>query len=415
MRFEGSLDTFSLSDIITLVATTRKSGALHVTCEGRHGLLRFADGALAGGSSDASRQTLVRRLIGAGLVGDEALSDAVSRVTGTRVGLARALRDDGAVDAQALADVAGEHVVDAVFDLLGWADGDFSFALGEPDPDGLELSWPADQVISEVRRRLEVWEQLGDVAPPPEAVLSLAPVPPDTVPEIGAREWSLLALVDGRRTVAEVAELTGQGVYGVVTGLAALVDQGLVRPEAGDAVASLVRRQQLLGPWEGPLPAPAGEEPPADRVFADELAVDEPAVAGLAVDELAADEIADRQPAAEADAIAAASAGPLAGEGPAAEPGTFTGQDGNTERADDLLMSDMAELVAAVPSQPTGEAAGGGAVPDTLPVDQVPFFASTSTTADGGGEAAGGTSSYPGDAPVSRSLLMRLIAGVQGL
>jgi hypothetical protein len=405
MRFEGSLDTFSLSDIVTLVATTRKSGALHVTCEGRHGLLRFADGALAGGSSDVSRQTLVRRLIGAGLVGDDALSDAASRVVGTRVGLVRALRDDGAVDAQVLSDAAGEHVVDAVFDLLHWADGDFSFALGEPDADGLELSWPADQVISEARRRLEVWEQLGDAAPSPEAVLSLAPVPPATVPEIGAREWSLLAFVDGRRTVAEIAELTGQGVYGVVTGLAGLVDQGLVRAETGDVVASLVRRQQLLAPWEGSSPVPAGEEPPADPRFVDDLAVDARAVDGLA----------DHEPAAEAGAIAAASAGQLAGDEPAAEPGTFTGQEGNAEPDDELLMADMAELVPAVPSQPTGEGAEGGALPDALPVDQVPFFASTSTAADGGGEAAGDASSYHDDAPVSRSLLMRLIAGVQGL
>ena len=85
-------------------------------------------------------------------------------------------------------------------------------------------------------------------------------------PEVSREEWSLLALVDGRRSVTELVDLTGSGQYAVVSTLAALVQRGLleVRPESGEAddhVAVVVRRQRLLAPLEDAPFVPVQETP----------------------------------------------------------------------------------------------------------------------------------------------------------
>jgi hypothetical protein len=89
MKLEGSLDTFSLPDIFQLLSFTKKSGGLHLECGGNDGVVFFGSGLITGASADSSRQPLARRLIGAGVVDDEALAAAVAIATqGHRIGVA---------------------------------------------------------------------------------------------------------------------------------------------------------------------------------------------------------------------------------------------------------------------------------------------------------------------------------------
>src|SRR3954471_4044093 len=110
---------------------TKKTGGLHLRRDGAHGVVWFTTGSLTGGSSDVSRQSLARRLIGAGLVDDDSLVAAIEQASAEDVGVGRALQQAGAVDEGALHDVASEHIVDVVFDLLRWSDGDFAFVVDE--------------------------------------------------------------------------------------------------------------------------------------------------------------------------------------------------------------------------------------------------------------------------------------------
>ena len=71
MKLEGSLDAFGLGDVITLLATTGKSGALRLRRNeftGPAGVVWFRDGLIAGASPDSSRASLLRRIVGAGAV-----------------------------------------------------------------------------------------------------------------------------------------------------------------------------------------------------------------------------------------------------------------------------------------------------------------------------------------------------------
>lgn len=258
MRLEGTLDAFSLPDIFQLLSYTKKTGALHLRRGQAHGVVHLRDGAVTGARSDVRRQALGRRIVGAGVVDDEALADAVARVQGdASLGLARALADSGSLSEEFGRALAAEQATDAVFELLRWPDGEFAFVVDELDPDDLGASLPVEDVVAEGQRRLQAWSEAD--MPAAHEVISLAPAPAEE-PVLTRDEWALLALVDGRRTVADLVILSGRGEFVVISAIAALVDRGLLT--VGESSDELVRRQAMLGALEGE-PAPATAAAPA--------------------------------------------------------------------------------------------------------------------------------------------------------
>jgi hypothetical protein len=306
MRLEGTLDAFGLPDILQLLAFTRKSGALRLSAPPAAGVVRVRDGAICAASSDTSRQMLARRLIGAGLVGDDALRAAVQAVHGLggppgSGGVVGALLADGTLTADALLPLASEQTTDAVSELLRWTSGEFSFVVDDGDPDELPLGLAVDEVVAEGQRRLTVWAELTAVIPSPDVALALAVAPAED-PHCTREEWGLLALVDGTRSVTEIVVLLGRSEFAVMRALAGLVSRGLlVVPGAagpGGGLAELQRRQALLSDLESgshrvpstvlfsdpdadpePAPAPAGNAP----VEMLEAAITSPAVSIPAV------------------------------------------------------------------------------------------------------------------------------------
>jgi hypothetical protein len=257
LRLEGSLDAFSLPDIFALLAMTKKTGALELRRPGVSGVVYFSGGSITGASSDLSRQALGRRLVAAGLVGDRTLAEAVDRVAADpAVGLGRVLHQEEAVDEAVLHEAVTEQVIDAVFDLLRWPDGDFSFAVDAANPDDVGIAQGVDEVVADSRRRLDAWQAVAAAVPSPTTVLSLA-VSLAGEATIDRDGWTVLALVDGRRTVAQVCDLAGRGEYAVVSTMAELVRRGLLRVDDADGVPALVRRQRLLSRLEGAAEATA--------------------------------------------------------------------------------------------------------------------------------------------------------------
>ncbi len=279
MRLEGSLDAFSLPDIFSLLSMTKKSGGLHLRRDGAHGVVWFAEGAITGGASDVSRQALARRFVGTGLVDDATLNAAITAANEEKIGVAKALQGSAALDDSALHELAAEHIVDSVFDLLRWPIGDFEFVIDEPNPDDVGTARSVDEVVEEGRRRLEIWGAVATSIPSPQTILSLTPKPAESL-TLTPEEWKLLALVDGRRTVGEIVALCGRGEFAVVSGLADLVNRGLLSADGAVGVSALFARHEALARYERGM-APEREEgrpasaPPADMTPGNEMPVPE--------------------------------------------------------------------------------------------------------------------------------------------
>jgi hypothetical protein len=231
---EGNLDDFTLPEILRLLAFTSKSGRLSLSRDGGAGRVDLADGRVREASGQADRLAIARRLLGAGLVTADDLTEVLGGRDGlpTDLELARELARTGTVESGTLAEVVREQTVDAVFDLLRWKDGSFRFDRRDAETgDGqvLDLAVPVDELLAEATSRLESWPSVEERTGDGDAVVTIArpkgeraqvSLPPDG--------WSLLSFVDGRRTVTELAHLSGQGEFRTRRTLVALLDEGVV-------------------------------------------------------------------------------------------------------------------------------------------------------------------------------------------
>jgi hypothetical protein len=444
VKLEGSLDAFSLPDIFQLLSFTKKSGGLHLRRATTRGSVYFRDGAVTGASSDDGRQALARRLVGSAGVGETELSAAVERAANEGIGVSRALLDAGAVDPDFLRSLVAEQVVDAVFDLLRWSEGDFSFTVDEPGPDDVGISLGVEPVVNDARSRLESWDHACRIVPSPETVLAL-PVGVREDPVLTRGEWALLALVDGRRTVAELVALAGRGDYAVVSQLAALIERGLLKvrtQDAGEGALALARRQDILARLENDRVAAAADEvaeilvPPA-TVFAPLPPV------VLATD--AAEDSADDHSGANgvladvgfADASTASTVASVLAAAAAGEPSPFPRPPAPVP-SQDVEPAPMQRPAARVDDRVAAHLVADTRVTPARPEPFMPRrrpefpddSARPSITRIGGGSGGGAAAAVAGlavaeptdqkshierDPSVNKSLLLRLIAGVRGL
>ena len=429
MKLEGSLDAFSLPDVFQLLSLTKKSGGLHLTNGEATGMVYFAGGSITGAVSDVERQALARRLVGLGAADDSSLRRAVERATTDGSGVARALLQAGAVDAGLVQRLAHEQAVDAVFDLLRWPNGDFSFGMGDDNPDDVGLSVSAEHVVSEATSRREAWDSLSRLIPSPDVVLTMPVVLPEET-SLNPDEWALLALIDGVRSVGEIVDVSGSGQYSVVSTLAALIQRGLLvlrDEETPDHVALVRRRQQLLAALEA---APASEETTPEEPVAPTASAEGPA------GHLQPGAVVPGAPTATAPGVPQAApvpheqptgvrAAPAAAAAAAASPGLLRGaHDPNgivPPRPEPFLPKrdvDHPEPGRAPGfSVPAGAGAGGSAGPSTVGGLSSGGVSGVSSGAAGVAAAAlpAGEGAIERDPTVNRSLMLRLIAGVRGL
>lgn len=257
---EGTLESFALSDVFQLLALTKKTGTLRLRRSAGEGRVLLQDGQVVFAGSSSDRLALGRRLVGAGLLSTEGLRQALEQQRrvreageGTRIG--RILVELGEIDEDTLETFVREQIQDAVFDLMRWPDGSFSFeerGADELDQEPIQLAVSIENLIMEGSRRLEEWEQVRRKIPDLDAVVAMAPVVSDgdTVDvNLQPDEWRLLTVVDGRRTVRELVDLFGQGEFHLCRILYGMVASGLlmVQPEGdGGPVSDLVIQRQLL-------------------------------------------------------------------------------------------------------------------------------------------------------------------------
>ena len=267
----GDLGDFPLPDILRLLWATEKSGRLEVAAGDDRGRIELVDGRLADASPQAHRHRLARRLVGTGSLDADAVTAAFegAHASSSDRSIAERLVERGVLDPDAGADILREHVVDAVFELLGWNEGAFRFDAAELDPP--RWTWSVDEVLGDAGNRLEGWEAvLARTGDGTDVVTVHAAA--DRPVTIDAAGWQLLGLADGRRTVDDLAELSGRGRFDTRRILSELLDLEVVEvvPAAqGATVARLLAAHAALDRVEGARsvdPDVAGPAEPAEVV-----------------------------------------------------------------------------------------------------------------------------------------------------
>lgn len=260
MSLQGSLDTVGLADVLTLLASTTKSGELEVSGDRRSGRLWFTEG----------------------------------KLNGFAVGKA-------------------PRPVDAVFELLRVTTGAFVFNDKRMAPSP-QVPVAVDQVVTEAKARLSEWRTIEAVVPSLDARVELAPDPPAGV-TLTREQWQLVVAIGDGRPVGAVLERRQQGEFDGCKAIKGMVDARLAkviskpepvsRPEPAVTRESTVARVSAAA---GERPAPAAGERPAPKLGS--LAAEVASVLGRP----SADNGASPVKAAPAQPVPAADKAPGAGK-----------------------------------------------------------------------------------------------------
>ena len=221
----GSLGSFKLADVLTLLSMGRKSGTLALSSEQRRASVVFVNGAVVYAGSDQEKLRLSAILLRKKRITTAEFDqiDALVKREGRQFG--QIALQQGVLTEDQLRDFLKIQVAEVLFDAFVWISGEFGFAEELELPEyAVTISVDLPNLIMEGARRIEEWEQCLQLLPDSSVVYRVAASPRDEKVTLTSDEWKLLFLINGQRTLTDlVLEADGDpiDVYRIVYGLAA--------------------------------------------------------------------------------------------------------------------------------------------------------------------------------------------------
>ena len=238
MALRGSLKDFSLPDVFQLIQLSRKSGILRIKRPDAEGSIWFREGDVFFAQSNWRRELLGQRLVAGQKITPSALARALELRGAEPPGgrrLGQILVDEGYITQQTLEAFVQEQIQDTIFDIMRWDEGEFDFeVLPEVIQEDIGLSVSVENIVMEGSRRLEEWERIRKRVPSTDMVFRMSTAPGEGTFEISLKpsEWNLLLLVDGTRSVRDLAVATRHTDFEVARTVYGLFSAGLLEVAA---------------------------------------------------------------------------------------------------------------------------------------------------------------------------------------
>lgn len=234
MDLQGNLETFKLPDILQLLSQSRKNGTLGIQRDNDIVMVYFSEGQIMYAYGPRQTYHLGQMLKSRGKITAVQLSEAVKLQTeggknSKRLG--HILMEMSVVDRADIIEVVTEQVEELLFSMLSWETGSFKFYENQyPTDEEVTVKLSTENIILEGLRRLDEMNHLRDSLPAMDARLSIAQTFEGHRIDVALspEEWNLLALIDNRRTIRDIIEVSNLSEVESLKRLAALKMAGLV-------------------------------------------------------------------------------------------------------------------------------------------------------------------------------------------
>jgi hypothetical protein len=209
---EGNLACFEVPDLLTFLNLGRRTGALVMERPDYETKLYLREGRPVFATSTAEPLRFGTLLVKMGKVGEDTMERIAGKQRGARIG--QALLQEKVLTEDELAILLKVQVSEVIFDTFEWHDGEFTFYDHVPPPaTAVTLDMDVQNLIIEGVRRMDEREKTA-AALPDRALVVEAVANPQRVRQsvtLMPEEWQVFFVVDGRRTVAEILRLVGNG------------------------------------------------------------------------------------------------------------------------------------------------------------------------------------------------------------
>lgn len=231
LALQGNLGVFRLPEVLTFLGSTRKTGLLTVSSDGKQAQLYFDQGALIHAGSNQEAFRLAAILLRKKKITREQwqpIDDLMTR-EGGRFG-ELAVKHGLLTEAQ-VRDFLKIQVSEIVYDCFVWRSGSFAFSdTAELPSHAITIAVDLSNLIMEGARRIEEWEECVRLLPDASAVFRVVASPKDDKITLSAGEWRILFMINGQRTLEQLVHDSEDGALSVYRIVYGLLSNNLIEP-----------------------------------------------------------------------------------------------------------------------------------------------------------------------------------------
>jgi hypothetical protein len=225
----GDLSAFPIADFIAFMQQARLSGVLTVTGDGAERTVAFHEGEVRSAQSSAAGERMGEVAVRLGYASEAQVAEATK--SGRPIG--KALVDLGILTPNDLYKCLHEQVSEVFHALLLSKSGTFTLVDEDQERPAAPLAVSTQSLLMDGIRRIDELSLFQARIPGPGAVLRRREG--GRAQTLRPTENALLALVDGKRTVAEIATAAHLNEFDATKTLFHLAEAGLLEAVAGAA------------------------------------------------------------------------------------------------------------------------------------------------------------------------------------
>ncbi|HOD69848.1 MAG: hypothetical protein BWZ01_00051 [Deltaproteobacteria bacterium ADurb.BinA179] len=117
--------------------------------------------------------------------------------------------------------------IKAIYELAVWTSGEYTFSVDET-PDIVTVDMPVDTILSEATNRIRQMDRIVSLIPSSTIVYAFDPDIKEKEITLKSIQWKVLAQIDGKKSIADIAQHIGLGVSDTMKVFYTLVKAGLL-------------------------------------------------------------------------------------------------------------------------------------------------------------------------------------------
>jgi tetratricopeptide (TPR) repeat protein len=238
MTIQSSIKELGLFDLFQVLHANKKVGRLIVTDgpEGKEAQIIFSDGNVCFAVvHDRVPKTTQALLVEWGVI-DEASLARIENALRRYPTFLDCLEGEGIAGRAHLENFLANCIRECVYEIFKWDQGECRFIEEEIDQ-RREIMVPlnTENLILEGARRIDEWSNISDKVPSRHSVFRLSSENhEDQRLNLKPREWEILSLIDGTRSVKEVNDAAGGDLFSTSKLIYGLVVMGVINIVGGE-------------------------------------------------------------------------------------------------------------------------------------------------------------------------------------
>jgi len=125
----------------------------------------------------------------------------------------------------------------AIYEVALWSSGEYAFIMDDM-PEYPSVAKPIDEILAEIVERTRQLDRLSSTIGSTGMIYELEPEMNEKEVSLKAVQWRTLTLINGQRTVAEIAQLLGLTDFDALKVFYTLIKPGLIREKIKSETAS---------------------------------------------------------------------------------------------------------------------------------------------------------------------------------